>query len=109
MIKLKPDPEFDVLAKISVPGVPDPVEIPMRFRYMNPADVLTWFKKNETVNSGDALSEIIVSWTGVMGEDGQAVPYSKEALTTLLKNYASATGEIIRAWRVELQESRIKN
>lgn len=109
MIKLKPDPEFDALVKLSVPGIAEPVELSMRFRYMNAADMIAWFKANERIESAEALDQIIVGWTGVMGEDGQSVPYSKEALATLLRNYVSATGEIVRAWRMELQESRLKN
>lgn len=109
MIKLIPDPTFEAEAALTVPGLPEPAKVPMTFRYMDPAEVAEWFTANKETKSADALDKIIVSWSGVMGEDGQSVPYSKEALATLLKKYPPATGEIISAWRREMQESRVKN
>lgn len=109
MIKLNPDPTFEATVKLSVPGAADPVEINMTFRHMASDKVAAWFKENVEVRSSDALDKVIVSWTGVMGDDGQMVPYCREALDTLLKNYRPATTEILAAWQREMNESRLKN
>lgn len=109
MIKLNPDPTFETLVKITVPGHPAPVEVPMTFRHMPTDERVEWLKASAEKKMVDALPEIIVDWKGVMGDDGQVVPYSKEALNTLLNNYPAAATEILRAWGAELLESRIKN
>jgi hypothetical protein len=109
MIKLNPDPTFQAIVKLSIPGAADTVEINMTFRHMASDKVASWFKENVDVRSSEALDKVIVDWTGVMGDDGQMVPYSKEALDTLLKNYRPATTEIIAAWQREMNESRLKN
>ena len=109
MIKLIPDPTFDALVKLTVPGHPDPVEVPMTFRHMASDKVADWFKTNKGREAAAALCEVIEDWRGVMGEEGCIVPFSKDALSTLLKNYPAAAKEIFDAWIRELNESRIKN
>jgi hypothetical protein len=109
MIKLIPDPTFDALVSLTVVGLLEPIKLPMTFRHMASDKVQDWFKSNEGKKPAEALSEIIDGWNGVMGEDGKNVPYSPEALDTLLKNYPAATLEIVRAWQTELNESRVKN
>lgn len=109
MIKLNPDPTFEALVKLTVPGQPEPVEVPMVFRHMPFDELVGWFKSNEQRPLVDALDEIIVGWSAVMGDDGTNVDYSKAALGTLLKNYQPATVEILRAWQLGMSESRVKN
>ena len=109
MIKLIPDPTFEALVKLTVPGLADPVIVPMTFRHMSTDKVAEWFKRNDKKESSEGLHEIIERWNGVMGADGKDVPYSKSALEILLKNYRAATMEIIIAWQQGLNESRIKN
>lgn len=109
MIKLVPDHTFEAMAYLTVPGQPDPVEVPMTFNHMTADEVSEWFKVHQGKPAHTALDEIITDWTGVMGEDGKYVPYSITALEVLLKNYQPSTSEIIRAWQKGLTESRIKN
>lgn len=109
MIKLVPDPTFEHLVKLTVPGQPGTVDLQMTFRHMSTARMAEWFVENENRPSAVALAEIIEGWSGVMGEDGQYAPYSPQALETLLKNYHPATSEIVRAWQIGLTESRAKN
>jgi hypothetical protein len=110
-------------AALTEPGNPVPAEISVTFRHKTQEGVAEWFKQNEQRSYSEALDEIIVSWGDpvlndeggndagkpVIGDDGQPVPYSKAALAQLLKNYAAATAEIIRAWQIALSESRVKN
>ena len=109
MIKLVPDPTFDALVKLTAPNLLEPVEVPITFRHMTAEQVTAWFKDNSGKQVAEAIDRILTGWTGVMGEDGQLVPYSLQALETLLKNYQPAGNEIIRAWQIGLTESRVKN
>ena len=109
MIRLNPDPTFDVLVKLTVPGQLAPVEVPMVFRHMASDKLSGWFESNRDKKPADALDEIVAGWSGVMGDDGTMVAYSKNALALLLKNYQPATAEILRAWQLGLSESRVKN
>lgn len=109
MIRLNPDPTFDALVKLTVPGQPEPVEVAMVFRHMASDKLPQWFESNRDKKTADALDEIVVGWSGVMGDDGKLVPYSKDALVLLLNNYQPATLEILRAWQLGLSESRVKN
>lgn len=109
MIKLIPDPTFEHLVRLTVPGQPDPVEVPMTFRHMTVVKMAEWLKAQADRPVADALGEIITSWRGVMGEDGQVVAFSVSALASLLENYPAAALEIVRAWQVGLTESRVKN
>ncbi len=109
MIRLNPDPTFDALVKLTVPGQPEPVGVPMTFRHMAGDKLPEWFASSREKNKADALDEIIAGWSGVTGDDGTAVPYSKDALATLLNNYQPATAEILRAWQLELSSSLVKN
>ena len=109
MIKLIPDPTFEALVKLTVPGLADPVIVPMTFRHMSIEDADKWFKLYEKKISFEGLSKIIVSWKGVMDEEGKDVPYSKKVLEIFLQNSRAAPTEIVIAWIRELNESRIKN
>lgn len=109
MIKLKPDPTFSAPVLLTVPGQAEPVEITMTMRHMAADQVSKWLADNDTRPSLDALAEIIVGWDGVLDESEQPVPYSTEALATLLNNYRAATPEIVVAWIREMGASRLKN
>lgn len=109
MIKLVPDPTFDTVVRLTVPGHPEPIEVPMTFRYMSVKRCAEWFKSNAEKPAAEALAEIVQGWRGVMGEDGKEVAFSADALADLVGNYAPAANEILRAWQLELTESRVKN
>lgn len=109
MIRLVPEPTFETSVHLTVPGQPETVEVPMTFRHMTAKQSAEWFEKNKDKQSAKALADIVVSWRGVMGEDGKEVVYSDKALSALLTNYQPAAREIMRAWQLGLTESRVKN
>lgn len=123
MIKLNPNPTFSTFVRLTEPGNPVPAEISITFRHKTHEGVTEWFKANEKIQNAEAIDQIIVGWgepvlnekgetdpgKPVIGDDGQPVPYSCKALAQLLKNYAPATVEILRAWQIALGESRAKN
>jgi len=109
MIKLNPAPTFEADIRLTVPGAAEPVEVKMTLRHMALDKIDAWYAKNKDRKPVDALDEIIAGWSGVIGDDGQEVPYSREALATLTNNYAAATSEIILGWQRALTESRVKN
>lgn len=109
MIKLVPDPTFETLVRLTVPGHPDPVEVPMTFRHMTAKQSAQWFESCKDKPVAEALAGIVADWRGVMGEDGTEVGYTPEHLAALLENYQPAALEITRAWQLGLEESRVKN
>lgn len=109
MIRLIPDPTFDELVRLTVPGLPEPVDVPMTFRHMTARQASDWFSASKDKPSAEALADIVRGWRGVMGEDGRDIAYSAEALAALLENYQPAASEIMRAWQIGLTESRVKN
>lgn len=109
MIRLVPDPTFETLVSLTVPGQPEPVEVPMTFRHMTVKQAAEWFAASKDKPSGEALSDIVRDWRGVMGEDGKEIVYSDKVLAALLANYQPAAREIVRAWQIALTESRVKN
>ena len=109
MIKLVPDPTFEALVRLTVPGQPDPVEVPMTFRHMSTKQAAAWWEARADKPVSEGIGAIVSGWRGVMGEDGCDVPYSPDALAQLLDNYRPAATEIVRAWQIGLTESRVKN
>lgn len=109
MIKLIPSPTFEATVLLTVAGESEPLKLAMVFNHKTADEAGQWFAANHERSAADALDELIVSWSGVMGDDGKLVEYSKAALETLLQNYRPAANEIVRAWQKELTESRVKN
>jgi len=109
MIKLIPDPTFECPVRMTVPGKPDPVEVPMTFRHMTAEQESAWFAESKDYPVAEAMAGILRDWRGVMGEDGSTLPYTPENLVVLLKNYRPSAQEIVRAWQLGLTESRVKN
>lgn len=109
MIKLTPNPTFKAPVLLTVPGLAEPVQLEMTFRHMPADQANEWIRNNQEKHSSAALAEIIVGWDGVLDENEQPVPFSAEALDTLLRNYRPATLEIVTAWLKEMGASRLKN
>lgn len=109
MIRLVPDPTFETLVRLTVPGQPEPVEVPMTFRHMAVKQVSDWFAAAQERPTAEVVAEIVCGWRGVMDEDGKPVDFSPAALAQLLANYVPAASEIVRAWMLGLTESRVKN
>lgn len=109
MFKITPDPTFSAAVPITVPGMPEPLELAVVFRHKNRLAFNAWVDSFAGKADASILHDVIVSWSNVQDEAGQEVPYSLTALTNLLNNYAQATAELYTAYKRELTESRVKN
>lgn len=109
MLKLTPSPTFTASVQISVPGSEIPETIKVVFRYKSADQLSSWFESSKESKTRDALSQVIDSWSGVFDADGEAVPYSLDALDALITAYSPSGRELIRAYVRELTESRSKN
>lgn len=109
MFKLQPNPTFPATVQITVPGLPEPIDVQITFRHKNKAALRAWVADGAGKSAAALLHELIVSWTGMQDEKGADVPYSLTALTDLLDGYWAAGDEITEAYLTELKESKAKN
>lgn len=103
MFKLQPNPTFKAKVGISIAGQTRPAEIEVEYRYLSKAKVKEFFDNLGGKNDAEALSEIIVSWSGV--EEA----FSAEALGELVDNYPAASADLFDTFRRELLEAKRKN
>lgn len=123
VFKINPNPTFSEFISLTVPGHTLPARISMTFRHKNKDVLSEWFQRNQDRPVVDALDEVIAGWgapaqnedgeeePGIapIGADGERLPYTREALSSLLANYSAAASEITRGYVVALQASRVKN
>jgi hypothetical protein len=109
MFKLTPKPTFEVPVQLTVPGQPEPETVRIVFNHKTAEGIATWYAKHVEATAKEGLLEVIVSWSGVVDEEGREVPFSGEALDRLLHGYSTAAAEIMRAYVRGLTESRVKN
>lgn len=123
VFKINPNPTFSEFVSLTVPGHALPARISITFRHKNQADLNEWFQLNKDRPVVDALDGVIAGWgdpaqnehgeeePGIapIGADGERLPYTREALASLLANYSAATAEITRGYVVALKASRVKN
>jgi hypothetical protein len=103
MFKLQPKPTFKARVPITIPGEVRPAEIEVEFKHMTVDGVQNYFENLGGKKDAEALSEIVVGWSGV------DAPYDADALATLLNNFPSASAAMFEAFRRELFEARRKN
>lgn len=125
MIRLVPNPEFEKMVAIAVPGVAPSPEAKFVFRALDRKRVTSllvvtrliktnWFvwlwefiklciRARKYANRVDLLDEMIVNW------DGFDMEYSKSALLRLITEYPSTTVDIALAYFSGLQEEKLKN
>lgn len=108
-LKLQPDPTFTAPVKLSVPGEKDQVEARFIFKYRNKAEAQAFMDRMKNPPEGttdaDLCADALAGW---VDKDFDA-EYSREALETLLTNYANAALEILTAYMLELAGSKEKN
>jgi len=109
MFKINPNPTFTAAVPLTVPGLPEPLEVNFTFRHKNEAQLAAWVLESKGHDEVAVLHGLIVSWSGIKDDEGNEVPYSLTALTDLVGNYWAAKDEIATAYRKELRESKIKN
>lgn len=109
MFRLQPQPTFQCMVPLSVPGLPGPLEVAFTFHFKNKDQLKAWVTEGVGKEDAALLSELIVGWEGMVDTNGNPVPYSLTALHTLIHSYWAARDEITRAYMRELKESKTKN
>lgn len=123
VFKINPNPTFSEFVKLTVPGHAIPARISVTFRHKTQADLAEWFQLNKDRPVAEALDEVIAGWGDLaqneegeeepgiapIGADGERLPYTREALASMLANYSAAATELTRGYVVALQASRVKN
>jgi hypothetical protein len=109
MFRLIPNPTFKAPVQLSVPGEKKPIEITVEFRHKNATALKAWSDQAPNRTDVDNLVDVIASWSGVMGPEGEQVEFSPTAVATLLENYPAAKWELLAAYKSELTEAKRKN
>lgn len=102
-LKLQPNPTFNSVVALSVPGQDKPAKVTVTFKHLSRPKIKDFFGNLEGKTDADALGEIMVGWEGIDEK------YSLEALAELTDNYPAAAGELFEQFRKDLLESRAKN
>lgn len=109
MIKIRPDATFKATVSLTVPGSPEPAVIEITFRHKGREAFKAWWESIAGKSDAVILAGIIAEWSGPFDAEGNAVPFSEDALAQLLDNYPASSQELLLAYRRELWESRTKN
>jgi hypothetical protein len=109
MFKINPNPTFTVPVPITVPGMPEPLEVQITFRHKNKAALRAWVADGAGKEDAALLNELITDWSGMQDEKGANVPYSLSALSDLLDGYWAARDDITDAYLIALKASKSKN
>jgi hypothetical protein len=107
MFRFIPLPTFTVPVPLSVPGMPEPIDLMVEFRWQDKAALDAWLATVPGRPDAVVLHEVIVGWQG-MTHEGAEVPYSLTALGDFLTRYGLAARELMRAYLAELTESKKK-
>lgn len=108
MFRLIPNPTFVVAVPLTVPGS-ERLLVNFTFRHKSKAALKDWVARVNGSTSVSVLAEVVADWSGVEDGEGKPVPFSSEALATMVDNYPTAGREIFDAYFAELTESRTKN
>lgn len=108
MFKIVASPTFPAVCKITRLGEIDAGDLPVVFRHMGERAHDAWLASAKDSNDIDFLDKVIVSWEAC-GEDGQPMPYSKDALGLLLDGFPAAGREIFNCYEKARLESRTGN
>lgn len=103
MFKLQPNPTFTTKVSLSVPGSDKPASIEVEFKHLSRPKIKAFFEGLEGKTDAEALSEIMVGWSGPDGD------FNRDNLQALLDNYPASGGELFDAFRRDLMEARQKN
>lgn len=104
MFTLDPNPTFDEVVEIPVPGA-DPENLELTFKHMRRkayTELMGLVGKGE-MSEIDALCSMVAGWKNV------DVEYSREAMERLIDNYPGAALAIPRKYSSALIHGRAKN
>ena len=127
MFKIVPNPTFEGVVQITIPGESTPATLRVTWRHMGRRALAVWLKKTKpavqpaaqpvdqpaepaTVQTdAEWLAEAMANWAGPVDESGAAVPLSLPALAALLDSAPASGSELLAAYLREMTESRAKN
>lgn len=109
MFKLVPDPVFQAVVQLTVPGSPKPAPVTFNFRHKGRRELNAWLHAATGKPHAEVMAEVIDAWAGVQRPDGSPVPYTPEALAQVLDAYPASGDEIFQAYLDALLQGRQKN
>lgn len=109
MFQLDPAPNFPATVLISVPGQAGGTPLLVIFRHKRKTAIADWISRARGRSDVEILSEVIERWDGMHNGRGEEVPYSVDALDTLLENYPAAKDDLFQTYLRELTEAKRKN
>ena len=105
---IDPAPTFVAATRLTVPGAATPGVINVEWRHQGRKAFKRWVESLADTTDADALEGVMAGWD-VGDSKGASVPFSREALETLLDGYPAAGGELFDAYVKALHESRLGN
>lgn len=109
----QPATTFSATAKITVPGIADPQDLPVVWRVLSRGEQRAWIERVTSSSDGDAdadgLLEVMADWSVLEGDARTPIPFSKPALREFLDAYPAAGAELVRQYVRQLNESRLGN
>lgn len=117
MFNIDPSPTFTADVPLSRPGLSEPLNVQVTFRYKNRLEMAAWVATRkdakdlvqEHQDDVEMLGNVMVGWSGLIDDKGEEVPYSATNLSKLLVNFTPARGELFRAYVHELTDAKRKN
>jgi hypothetical protein len=109
MFKLAPCPEFTADVPTTRPGEDKPGTLRLRFRHKSRQEYRDWLAKHSDSDVVDGLLEAVCGWDGVEDDEGNQVPFSREAFARLLDLFPASAIDILKAYGRALHESRTGN
>lgn len=105
--KLTPSPTFKFAVQIREPGGDTFRTLPLVGKHKSRKDLKAWIESAPGRADDEFLADALVGWE-VVDDAGQPVPFSREALATLIDTWPTAGDDIYQAYLRELTEARKK-
>lgn len=110
--KLNPAPMFTATINLTIPGQDELGQVKFTFAHKTSEGLKAWLDsagREKNMTDTKMLSEVVLDWDGVLDDEDKPVPYTKDALSKLLTNYPTASGELVTGYINALGRSRAKN
>lgn len=115
-LAVKPNITFLGDVKIPVPGESEPAILTVRFKHKNKHELRKWTLsattdfENIEERDADYLMEVIDGWVvGPEDENGRMIPFSREALISVLSEYHGAGAAFFDGYMTALHRGRLGN
>ncbi len=126
MFKIIPNPTFEGMVSITVPGEDKPAALRVTWRHKGRKALAVWLRKGapqpelqttaatkpldaKPLDDAAWLAEVLDGWHGPVDPQDEAVPFSTAALAELLDACPAAGAELLAAYLAAMTESRAKN